>query len=357
MKAQVFYEPFKMNLEEVDIPKLESNEVLVKVKSVGICGSDISYYYGHSPLCTPSGKGPLILGHEISGVVAEVGGIAKNMGLLKLGDRVCINPVGPCLACPACMRGEYNVCPNVGLYGVGPNNGAFSDYVKIPYNNVFKIPDEVSFEAASIAEPLACATYSVTKLDVKLGQTVVVFGCGTIGLMDVQLVRAAGAGTVIAVDVVDYNLEKALELGANHVFNTLDKNSKYYTDDIVKSVKDVNRGNLAPRAIVPTSAMPALQQALTVTGSRATVVYFGLPSPEDILKVPVLDFITSDKTIKASWLSPLVWDNVFDVIASGQVKLEPLITHQFPLEKVVDGIKFMKESKENKIKGIIRMKD
>ncbi|MEG0252408.1 MAG: zinc-binding dehydrogenase, partial [Christensenellaceae bacterium] len=230
-------------------------------------------------------------------------------------------------------------------------------YVKVPFNNVFQIPDEVSFEAGAVAEPLACATYSVTRLDVKIGQTVVVFGCGTIGLMDVQLVRAAGAGKVIAVDIVDYNLEKALELGADFVFNTVDKNSKYYTNDIVESVKSVNRGRLAARAIVPTNAMPALQQALLVTGSRATIVYFGLPSPEDILQVSVLDFIQSDKTIKASWLSPLVWDNVFAAIASGQVVLDPLITHQFPLEKVVEGIKFMKESKDNKIKGIIRMKD
>jgi L-iditol 2-dehydrogenase len=255
------------------------------------------------------------------------------------------------------MRGEYNVCPNVGLYGVGPNNGAFADYVKIPYNNVFKIPDEVSFEAASVSEPLACATYSVTKLEVKLGQTVVVFGCGTIGLMDVQLVKAAGAGKVIAIDIVDYNLEKALELGANFVFNTADSKSKYYTDDIVKSVQDVNHGDLAARAIVPTNAIVALQQALLVTAPRAIVVYFGLPSPEDVLKVPVLDFITSDKIIKASWLSPLVWDNVFNVVASGQVKLEPLITHQFSLENTVEGIRFMKETKENRIKGIVRMKD
>lgn len=356
MKAQVFYEPYKMRLEEIEIPQLSPGDVLVKVKAVGICGSDISYYFGHSPLNTPDGTGPLILGHEISGVVEEVGDVAARMGILKPGDRVCVNPVEPCMACPACMRGEFNVCENIGLYGVGPNNGAFSDYVRVPYNNVYKIPDEVSFEDGAVVEPLACATYSVTRLDVKIGQTVVVFGCGTIGLMDVQLVRAAGAGKVIAVDIVDFNLEKALELGADHVFNTADKNSRYYTGDITASVKKVNRGQLAPRAIVPTNAMPALQQALAVTGTRAVVVYFGLPSPEDILEVPVLDFIQSDKMLKASWLSPLVWDNVFDAIASGQVKLEPLITHRFSLEDVVEGIRFMKESRDDKIKGIILMK-
>jgi L-iditol 2-dehydrogenase len=356
MKANVFYEPFKMELEEVDIPKIGANEVLVKVKAVGICGSDISYYYGHSPLMTEDGKGPLILGHEISGVVEEVGEVPEKLGLFKKGDRVCVNPVVPCNTCDACLNGEYNVCENLQIYGVG-NNGAFSEYVAAAFNNVYKIPDEVSFEAGAVAEPLACASYSVKKLDVKLGQTVVVFGCGTIGLMDVQLVKADGAGKVIAVDVVDYNLNKALELGADIAFNTLDKNSPYYTEDLVASIKEVNRGRLAQRAIVPTNAMVALQQALEVTGNNATVVYFGLPSPDDVLKVKALDSIVSDKTIKFSWLAPLVWKNVFDVISSGQVCLDPLITHKFPLEEMVDGIKFMKESKEDKIKGIMFIED
>lgn len=353
MKAQVFYEPFKMELEEIDIPEIGAGDVLVKVKAVGICGSDISYYFGHSPLNTPDGKGPLILGHEFSGVVAELGADAEKMGILKVGDKVIINPVEPCLACPSCMRAQYNVCENVGLYGVGPKDGAFAEYARVPAINVFKMPDGVSFEAGALAEPIACSNFSVNKLDIKLGNTVVVFGCGAIGLIDIQVVRAAGAGIVIGVDVADYNLEKAKELGADFVFNTGDKNSKYYTDNLVESIKASNRGRLVPRAIVPTNAMPALQQALEVTGTGATIVYFGLPSPEDILKVPVLDFIQSDKTIRASWLQPLVWDNVFDEIAAGQVVVEPLITNRFPLEQTKEGIIFMKESKENKVKGLI----
>jgi L-iditol 2-dehydrogenase len=352
MMANVFYEPFKMECEEIDVPKTGANEVLVKVKAVGICGSDISYYYGHSPLMTADGKGPLILGHEISGIVEEVGEVPEKMGLFKKGDRVCVNPVIPCNTCECCLNGEYNVCEHIQVLGVG-NNGAFAEYVAATFTNVYKIPDEVSFEAGAVAEPLACASYSIKKLDVRLGQTVVVFGCGTIGLMDVQLVKADGAGKVIAVDVVDYNLNKAKELGADYVFNTLDKNSPYYTDDIVASIKKINRGRLAQRAVVPTNAMPALQQALDVTGNNATIVYFGLPSLDDVLKIKVLETICADKTIKFSWLAPLVWKNVFDVIASGQVKLDTLITHKFSLENIVDGIKFMKESKDNKIKGIM----
>ncbi|MEF9864423.1 MAG: alcohol dehydrogenase catalytic domain-containing protein [Christensenellaceae bacterium] len=352
MKANVFYEPLKMKLEEIEIPEIAANEVLIKVKAVGICGSDISYYYGHSPLGTPDGKGPLVLGHEFSGVVEKLGEIPAKMGMLKVGDRVCVNPVAPCNACVPCLNGEYNECENLAVYGVD-QNGAFAEYTKAMYSNVYKIPDTVSFEEAAVAEPLACSTYSVKKLDVKLGQTAVIFGCGPIGLMDVQLVKASGAGKVFVVDIADYNLEKALELGATQAFNTLDKNSKYYTADLVASVKAANNGRLAQRAVVPTNAMVALQQALQVTGPSSTVVFFGLPSPDDVLKIGALDAIQADRTIKFSWLAPLVWDNVFNVIASGQVKLGSLITHRFTLDQVEQGIKFMKESKDNKVKGVI----
>ncbi len=352
MKVQNFLEPMVMNYEEHDIPQIADNEVLVRVKAVGICGSDISYYFGHSPLDTPNGKGPLYLGHEFSGVVAEVGKLAADMDLFKEGDRVAINPVQQCNACPACMRGEFNECEHPAVIGVSAN-GAFAEYVKVKYTHVYRIPDEVSFEDGALAEPLACATYGVKRLDIEMGQTVVVFGTGTIGMMQIQIAKAAGAGKVIAIGIVDEQLEYALKNGATHVINSVDKNSKFYAADVPAKVREYNNGNLAPRAIVPTSAMPALQQALEVTGKSSTIVYFGLPSPEDRLQVPVLDAIQSDRTIKFSWLAPLVWDNVFNMIASGQVKLAPLITQRFQLENLKEAFEFMKDSKEFKIKGIV----
>lgn len=352
MKVQNFYEPLKMSYEEHDIPQIADNEVLVRVKAVGVCGSDVSYYYGHSPLDTPSGKGPLYLGHEASGVVAEVGSIADKMGLFKVGDRVAVNPVQQCNACPECMRGEFNSCTHLEVIGVSVN-GCFAEYVKVKYTHVYKIPDEVSFEDGALAEPLACATHGVELLDIDLGQTVVIFGAGSIGLMQLQLCKAAGAGKVIMVDIKDYGLQVALKLGATAVINSLDKKSPYYAEDVAAKVMELNSGEKATRAIVPTSAMPALQQAIDVTTHHSVIVYFGLPSPEDELKVPVLEAIQSSRTLKFSWLAPLVWDNVFHVIASGQVQLKPLITHKFSLKDAEKGIQFMKESSEDKIKSIV----
>jgi len=292
------------------------------------------------------------MGHETAGVVEEVGEKAAAIGLKK-GDRVCVNPVSPCFACVHCLNAEYNECDYLQNYGVNVN-GAYAEYVKAAYSNVYKIPDEMSFEEGGLAEPLACGMHSVKRLDIQIGQTVVVVGTGPIGLMDVQLVRAAGAGKVIALDIEDNKLDMALSLGADYVFNTYNKSSKYYTNDIVKSVRDVNNGKLAHRALVPTGSSQAWQNALHVTGGSSIVVYFGLPSSEDMqLHVPALNSIYLERDIRFSWLSILAWDNVFNAIASGQVKLNSLITHRFSLESLEEGIKFMKESKEEKIKGIM----
>jgi L-iditol 2-dehydrogenase len=351
MKVQNFYEPLVMKYEEHDIPKISDNEVLIKVMACSICGSDISYYYGHSPLGTPDGKGPLYLGHEMSGVVTEVGSIPKKAGLFKVGDRVAVNPVQQCNACEYCMRGEFNVCPNCEVIGVTVNGG-FAEYVKVKFTHVYKIPDNVKFEHGALAEPLACASYGIKKLDIKLGQDVVVFGPGPIGLMMVQLAKASGAGRVVLIGRRDYPLGVGKRVGADFVINTADKNSPDYAPDVSKRVIEL-LGRKAPRAIVATSNMEALQNALLVTGNASTIVYFGLPGPADKLEVPMLEAIQSDRTIKCSWLAPLVWDNVFAAISTGQVDLEPIITHRFPLADAENAIKFMKESKENKIKGVI----
>ncbi len=352
MKVQNFIEPLVMHFEEHDIPQITDDEVLIRVKNVGICGSDLSYYFGHSPLNTPNGKGPLYLGHEASGVVMEVGSIPKSLELLSNGDRVVINPVQQCNACPECMRGEFNVCQNMVIKGVSVN-GCFAEYVKVKYTHVYKMPDEITFEEGALMEPLACATYGIKNLDVQLGQTVVVFGTGTIGLMQLQLAKAAGAGKVIVIGIDDFGLKIAKEIGAYEAINSLDASSPYYVADISEKIKELNSGVMAPRAIVATSAMTALQQVLTVTGAHSTIVYFGLPGPNDELKVPVLEAIQYDRTLRFSFLAPLVWDNVFNVIVSGQVNLKPLITHKFSLKEAEEGIKFMKDGKEGKIKGIV----
>ena len=352
MRAQVFYEAEVMKMEMIDIPKIADNEVLVKVKATGICGSDISYYYGHSPLGTADGKGPLVLGHEFSGEIVEVGALPASKGLFKPGDRVTCNPVIQCNACSLCAEGKFNICQNMVVPGVSVN-GAFAEYCKLSYTHVYKIPDSMSFENAAIIEPLACATYGVKKLDVKPGEFVVVFGPGPIGIMMTQLIKASGAGKVAIVGTRDYPLGVALGLGADYAINVKDAESKHFTDDIIQHISKLTDGRMADKVIVPTSSKQALQNALKVSGAGATIVYFGLPGADDKIEIPALEAIQSDKTIKFAWLAPLVWPTAISAVANGLVKLDQLVTHKFSLEDAEKGIQFMKLGKGDKLKGLV----
>jgi L-iditol 2-dehydrogenase len=353
MKAQVFYSPLDMNLEEVEIPKTQPDEVLLKVKACGICGSDLAYFFGHSPLETANGSGPLILGHEFSGEIVEMGEMARINSSFKIGERVMGNPVRECGACKYCARTFVNLCENKRVKGVSVN-GAFAEYVTMPYTHIFSIPEGIEYSEAALCEPLACASNAVNTLDVKLGDFVVIFGPGAIGLIQMQLIKARGAGKIAMVGILDYGLNKALELGADYAINTLDKTSPFYAEDVAVKIKELSGGEMANRVIVPTAAKPALQGALDVSGNRATIVYFGLPSEKTILEVPLLDFMTKNKSLLVSWLAPFAWDGAQKALKSGKITMGPLITHTFKLEELEDGIRFMDDaSKSEKIKSVI----
>jgi L-iditol 2-dehydrogenase len=355
MKAQVYYKPEDMKLEHVSVPKVNENQILIRVRACGVCGSDVAYYFGKSPLETPNGLGPLILGHEFAGDIVEMGRMAEESGLFAVGDRVLANPVQQCGVCQNCKRAEVNLCVKPRTKGVS-TDGAFAEYTVMDMTHVYKIPDHISYEEAALCEPLACACYGVKKLDVQLGDFTVIYGPGAIGLMMLQLIKARGAGRVVMVGILDYGLKKALELGADAAFNTLDQTSPYYCADVTARVREMTDGAMARRVIVPTSAKPALQGALEVSGKRAKIVFFGLPGPDTVLEIPLLDFLTSDKAIDVSWLAPYTWDTAVQAMAERKIALAPLVTHRYPLEDLESAIRFMNDNTQpEKVKCVIQL--
>jgi threonine dehydrogenase-like Zn-dependent dehydrogenase len=342
MKAQVFYEAEKMELEERPVPRPTDIDVLVKVKNCGVCGSDIAYYFGNAPMDTPTGKGPIVLGHEFTGEVVEVGAIPKGMKLFKPGDRVVINPLQTCNACYACASGHSNMCSNMTVPGVSVD-GAMAEYCLSRYTGMFKLPDTVSYAAGAFIEPFACAVYGVKKLAIEPGQFVAIFGPGAIGLMMVQLCKSVGAGKVALIGTRDYRLEAGKKWGADYLINTRDAKSRYYAKDLKKAIADLTHGLLAERAIVPTSSNEAFEQALDVTGNAAILVHFGLPSSTDVIKVPAESTHKMDKEIRFSWLAPGVWPTAIRAIAEGLVKVEDLVSSTIPLDKVGAAIRGLKD--------------
>ncbi|MDR3211818.1 MAG: alcohol dehydrogenase catalytic domain-containing protein, partial [Planctomycetota bacterium] len=351
MKAWVFHEPEKMEFTRVAVPSIHENDLLVRVKAVGICGSDVSYYFGKSPLDTKNGKGPLILGHEISGVVEEVGDIPRDLNLFHPGDRVTLNPVQQCNSCPACLDGNFNVCRSSAVLGVSVDGG-FAEFVRVRSTNALRIDDAVKFEEAALTEPLACSTNAMRKLNIRLGDSVGIIGSGSIGLMMLQIARARGAGKIIFIGTRDIPLKLGKKLGADEVINVRDKKSKYYAADVKKRISELTGGNLLDRVVVPTSAISALQQALELSGLCSTIVFFGLPGPDDKIQIPALETITSSKTIHFAWLAPLVWPETVASLGTGKVKLGKLLSHRYSLEKVEKGIRDMASGLSDKVKGV-----
>ena len=172
MKSQIFYEPESMNLEDRPVPQAGDNDLLVQVRSVGICGSDVAYYFGNSSLETDDGKGPLILGHEFTGEVVEVGNQAGTKGGFKVGDRVVVNPVQSNPDSFWSKKGLSNLCPEKRVLGVGVDGG-FAEYAVSDYRWTVKLPDNVTYDQGALTEPLACGLYAVNNLKAEEGQTAV----------------------------------------------------------------------------------------------------------------------------------------------------------------------------------------
>lgn len=355
MKAQVFYEPKQMKVEDVPVPKVGPEQVLVRIKACGICGSDVAYYFGASSLETKSGKGPLILGHEMSGEVVEVGEIPKSLGLFSPGDRVTLDPVQYCNACRVCKKGQVNLCEKKQVLGVSVNGG-MAEFCLSHFTGVHRVPDNVSFVEAAMTEPLACAVHGVERMDVQPGDTCVVMGPGTIGTMMLQLIKSSGAGTVILVGAEgdDYRLKIGLEAGADVALNVAEPGSPYYVKDLKAKIGELTDGEFADGVITPTGAVSAMEAAFQVSGRRARIVFFGLPADDAMVRVPALQTILWDKTVHFSWLAPLTWPTALNAIARGLVNVKALNTKTIKLDELEKGIKDVSSRVDNPMKVVVQ---
>ena len=215
--------PGRMEIKEAPMPEVKSDEVLIKVEYVGMCGSDI-HGFANGPFIPPKDPNQKIgLGHECAGTIVEVG---KNVKRFKVGDRVCIEPGVPCGHCKYCLTGHYNICPDVDFLATQPNyRGALTNYINHPESFTYKLPDNVSTFEGALIEPAAVGVHAAMEADVKPGKKIVILGAGCIGLMTLQACRVMGASDIIVSDVIDKRLEFAKKLGASVVVNGKNKDA------------------------------------------------------------------------------------------------------------------------------------
>ena len=330
----------KMERGTAPMPAVGDDDVLIEVKAVGICGSDLHYYNtGRIGSCIV--KFPFILGHEAAGVVAGVG---KNVTSLKKGDRVCMEPGIPCMKCDDCLNGHYNLCKDVRFWATPPYDGCLCNYVAHPAAFTFKIPDNMTFTEGALIEPMAIGLHAANTAGVKLGQTVVIIGAGCIGLVSLIAAKDYGATKVIVGDVLDKRLAKAAEFGAVTV-NTREKN-------LVEEVKALTDGKGADIVIDCAGFSETMQNAVSCAAHAATVVLVGLGG-EKIDGIPIEMLSNKELTIKSIFRYRNLYPTAINAVAGGLIPIKDIVSHSFKFDESDVAFKTCLEDIRNVVKGVI----
>jgi L-iditol 2-dehydrogenase len=325
LRVAVYYNNNDVRLEEMPVPSISQDELLVRVDASGICGSDVMEWYRIM-------RAPLVLGHEIAGTVAEVG---TDVIKYKVGDRVFVSHHVPCNTCNYCLSGHHTVCDTLRSTNFDP--GGFAEYLRVPAINVdrgvFLLHDEMSLDEGVFIEPLACVYRGQRMAGIKPGQSVLFIGSGITGLLHIKLAAALGAGSIFATDINPYRLDMASKYGAQ-VINA--------QDNVPERLMELNDGRLADVVIICTGAVSAITQALASVERGGTILFFASPEPGVTVPLPVFDLWKNEVSIVNSYgASPLDITGAIELINAARVEVTDMITHRFGLADTGEGFKLV----------------
>jgi len=332
MKAAVYYGLDDIRLEKMPQPRPKPDEIIVEMKACGICGSDLMNWYLQN-------RAPLVLGHEPSGLVAETG---RNIDAFKLGDRIFVHHHVACLTCRYCSQGDYTMCEQFGRTHIHP--GGFAEYFRVPAENLqtdtFKIPENVSFEEATLIEPTACCIRAQNKLDIQTGDTIAIIGAGPSGILHLLLSKIVGASKVIVSDLIDYRLKMAERFGADLAVNPEREN-------ISEVVKGATQERGADVVIVTAPVKEALADGMTVCRRGGTVCLFAPTQPGEVAHISPHRLFFSEITVVPSYSTSHVETRIaLQLISSGRIPAKDLITHRFPLSRIAEALRTAATTKE-----------
>ena len=338
MRAAMYYSNDDVRIVELPTPTIGPGEVLVKVRSSGICGSDVMEWY-RKP------KAPLVLGHEIA---AEVVNIGEGVTQAKIGDRVFVSHHVPCGSCRYCKAGHETVCDTLRTSNFDP--GGFAEYVRVPEINVrlglFKLPEQVTDDEAVFIEPLACVARGQRLVGIPEGGTVLVVGSGIAGLLHIRLARAKGAGKIIATDIVDFRKEAARTSGADEVIDG--------REDVPARVRAANGGRFADLVITCTGAPTAIAQGLASVDRGGRVLFFAPTEPVARVEFPFNALWREEITMTSSYGGgPRDIREAIELLRSRQLGVKDLITHRLPLSQAGEGFRLVAQAKDS-IKVVLR---
>ena len=333
MRVAVWYNNRDIRIEEMPVPRIGPGELLVRVLASGICGSDVMEWYRLD-------RAPLILGHEIAGEIVDVG---EGVDRYSVGDRITVAHHVPCNTCRYCLSGNHTVCDTLRSTNFDP--GGFVEYVRLPAINVeygvFPLPDEVSYEDATLVEPLACVLRGQRRAGFRPGQSILVLGSGISGLLHVQLARALAADVIIATDISPYRLAAAEKFGADAAITAPGYSPECF--------RDLNHGYLADLVIVCTGAASAVEQAFQSVERGGTVLFFAPTAPGVTTPISINDlFWRSDRTLTTSYAaSPADYAAALELIHARRLPVHDMITHRLGLSDTGLGFRLVAEAQDS----------
>jgi L-iditol 2-dehydrogenase len=334
LKAAVYYGPKDVRLEEKEVPEISDKELLIKVHTCGVCGTDVKTVMRGHPLIKP----PTVLGHEVAGEIVKMG---KEVKERKIGEKIVVAPYVPDGTCYYCLHGKYTLCER--LYEESLTPGGFAEFVKVPPNIVkkgtLKIPEGISYEEAALTEPLACCLHGIEECHVGVGDSVAIVGDGPIGLMHLQLARAKGALKVILSGQLDERLTLAKKLGASITINETEENP-------VERVLEETEGRGADAVIVAVGSVAAADQGLKLARKGGIVNFFGGFPGQSELKVDPNLIHYSEVTVTGTFgFSHITFANALQFIGTRRVEMNKLVTHRFKLDEVLTAIDILADRK------------
>jgi len=342
MKAVVLEEPRRLVVRELPVPEIGPHEILIKVGACAMCGSDLEAYWGMHPSVK---RYPVVLGHEFAGTVVAAG---PRVSRYKVGDRICHTGSRTCGECEACRRGDYTNCAN--RQGIGfSTNGAYAEYVAALGDDFYSypLPAHLSMAQGALAQPFGIGYHAATaRAKAKAGETIVVQGCGPIGLSAMMAARLSGA-TLISTDKLDYRLAMAKRLGADHVINVA-------KEDAVAITRQLTGGRGVDTVIecVGDGQDETLLQACQMLRKAGRIVVVGSYA-RDAATIGIITFKFGEMEMFGSQSFPEGYAPLIELIGSGKVDVLPMMTHRVGLDAVPDAMQMLEEKRDNVIKVVI----
>lgn len=332
MKAAVFEKPKVITVKQVPVPEIGDDEVLIRVKLTGICGTDWSIYTGKYS----ADRLPLIAGHEFCGEIEQLGRNAKG---LKVGDRVTADINMSCGHCFFCKQGQKLLCPEFVQLGIHIH-GTYAEYVKAPWSQVHKIPAKLSFMEAAFIEPVSCVVHSAKAMNAALGSSVAILGSG-LGILHGALARLRGCAPVIVIGHNTKRNEVARKMGADHVLDT-----KVVTDPVAE-VKRLTGGRGADYVIESVGTVATYQQAFQMVRHGGQVSAFGITGDQETMALAPFDLVLHEKKVTASCAGVgNDWSDAITLIEHGRIDPKPMFSMVVPLEELESALKEIRNNPE-----------